>query len=117
MSEQRREFGINYVELGVANMAATKEFYGKAFGWSFQDWGDDYVSFAGAGVDGGFRSDAEGTIGRALIILYSANLEGALERVTAAGGAILKPIFSFPGGRRFHFADPAGNELAIWSDG
>ncbi|MBM4194484.1 MAG: VOC family protein [Gemmatimonadetes bacterium] len=113
-----RDLSINYVEFGVRDCATTKKFYGDAFGWSFQDWGDDYVSFSPgeAGLDGGFSSDDPSTIGRPLVILYSSDLEAALAKVEAAGGKILKPIFSFPGGRRFHFADPSGNELAIWSD-
>lgn len=116
MTDAPRELGINYIELSVRSTSASKQFYGDAFGWTFQDWGDEYTSFSGAAVDGGFRSDSEGTIGRPLVVLYSANLEGALAKVEKAGGRILKPIFSFPGGRRFHFADPAGNELAIWSE-
>lgn len=116
MADKPKELGINYIEFGVRSTSEAKRFYGDAFGWSFQDWGDDYASFADAAVDGGFRSDEPGTIGHPLVILYSGNLEAALEKVKKAGGTILKPIFSFPGGRRFHFADPAGNELAIWSD-
>lgn len=116
MAGTPKELGINYIEFGVRNIAETKRFYGDAFGWTFQDWGDDYASFSEAGVDGGFRSDDASTIGRPLVILYSVDIEGALRRVEKAGGKLVKPIFSFPGGRRFHFADPAGNELAIWSD-
>ena len=112
----RTDFTINYVEFGVKAIAETKRFYGEAFGWQFQDWGGDYASFEGAGVDGGFRADDHTTITHPLVILFASDLESALARVEKAGGRILKPIFSFPGGRRFHFADPAGNELAIWSD-
>ena len=116
MSARPKELGINYIEFGVANMADTKRFYGEAFGWAFQDYGPTYASFSNAGIDGGFDADGKETIGRPLVILYSEDLDGAVMRVVTAGGRIVKPIFSFPGGRRFHFADPAGNELAIWSD-
>ena len=110
------ELQVNYIEFGVKAIPATKRFYGDAFGWKFQDWGDDYASFSEAGIDGGFRSDDTSTITHPLVILYSAKLEAAVARVEKAGGKIVKPIFSFPGGRRFHFTDPSGNELAVWSD-
>ena len=109
---------INYIELPVADMAASKAFYGTAFGWRFVDYGPDYAAFEGAGIDGGLdagpgrKPAADG----ALVVLYAPDLEAALEAVQAAGGTITKPVFAFPGGRRFHFADPGGNELAIWSD-
>ena len=107
---------INYIELKARDLEAVKEFYGKAFGWTFTDYGPDYVAFADAGLDGGFeRSDAPVTNG-ALVILYHDNLEAAKEEVIRSGGKISADIFSFPGGRRFHFIDPAGNELAVWSD-
>lgn len=111
----RAEGAIDYVELPGKDMAAMKAFYGGAFGWSFTDYGPTYASFGGAGVDGGF--DIENKALKApLVVLYSFDLEAALARVEAAGGAIVVPIFAFPGGRRFHFRDPAGNELAIWTD-
>ena len=116
MAAERHELGINYIEFGVRDTAATKQFYGDAFGWTFTDYGPTYAAFADAGVDGGFDADAPLAIGRPLVILYSAALEEAVKRVERAGGTIVKPIYSFPGGRRFHFCDPAGNELAIWSD-
>lgn len=116
MATRRKEFGINYVELGAANVAGAKKFYGEAFGWEFQDYGPDYASFTNAAVDGGFNADDKDMVGRPLIILYSGDLEDAVRRVENAGGKVVKPVFSFPGGRRFHFTDPAGNELAIWSD-
>jgi predicted enzyme related to lactoylglutathione lyase len=109
-------FTINYVEFGAKAIPKTKRFDAEAFGWQFQDWGSDYASYEGAGVDGGFRSDDPSTITHPLVILYAGDLEAALARVEKAGGKVLKPIFSFPGGRRFHFADSAGNELAIWSN-
>jgi predicted enzyme related to lactoylglutathione lyase len=108
---------IDYIELAVTDLDAAKAFYATAFGWSFNDYGPDYAGIKGdSGEVGGLRPDSEVRAGGALVILYSNDLEASVEAVTAAGGTILKPIYSFPGGRRFHFADPAGNELAVWSD-
>jgi len=115
MTASLPEMGIHYVELGVQGIPETKRFYGEAFGWEFTDYGPTYSSFSSTGLDGGFDADNK-LIGKPLVILYSAKLEEAQTRVEKAGGKIVKPIFSFPGGRRFHFADPSGNELAIWSD-
>ena len=109
---------INYIELPLADPAETKAFYAKAFGWEFTDWGPDYLSFAGAGIDGGFNGEASASkqgVG-VLVILYADDLEGTLDTVKEAGGEITKLIYSFPGGRRFHFLDPNGNELAVWSE-
>lgn len=109
---------INYIELPATDLTATKEFYGKVFGWTFTDWGPEYVSFAGAGIDGGFRTDGQVASEKAgvLPVIYSQNLEATRDAIVAAGGQIIQPIFSFPGGRRFHFVDPNGNELAVWSE-
>jgi predicted enzyme related to lactoylglutathione lyase len=114
---QRPDYSINYIELHVNAVPKAKQFYGDAFGWTFQDWGPEYASFEKAGLDGGMSSGETSASGAPLVILYASKLEEAQQRVEKAGGKIVKPIFSFPGGRRFHFADPAGNELAIWSDG
>ncbi|KAB2727322.1 VOC family protein [Ochrobactrum sp. MH181795] len=107
---------LDYLEIPAANgsLDATKSFYARAFGWSFTDYGPTYSAFS-EGLDGGFDADGQATA-KPLPVLYAARLEDALEAVTDAGGTIVKPIFSFPGGRRFHFTDPAGNELAVWSD-
>ncbi len=110
---------INYVEFPARDIEATKTFFTAVFGWSFNDYGPEYTSFSDQGINGGFyRSDSASSTetGGALIVLYSDTLEDVQERVERAGGSILKPIFSFPGGRRFHFAEPSGNELAVWSD-
>jgi predicted enzyme related to lactoylglutathione lyase len=104
------------VELSATDIPATKAFYSKAFGWTFTDWGPDYVSFENSGLGGGFRKEETNRAGGPLVILYSTALEETQRIVEAAGGRIAKPIFSFPGGRRFHFLDPNGNELAVWSD-
>jgi len=110
---------INYVEFPARDIEATKIFFTAVFGWNFNDYGPEYTAFANQGINGGFyRSDGASSTetGGALIVLYSDTLEEVQERVERAGGSILKPIFSFPGGRRFHFVEPSGNELAVWSD-
>ena len=110
---------INYVEFPARDIEATKTFFTTVFGWGFTDYGPEYASFKDQGINGGFyKSDSTSSTGTggALIVLYSDTLEDVQKRVEQAGGSILKPIFSFPGGRRFHFAEPSGNELAVWSD-
>ncbi len=110
---------LNYVEYPARDLEATKRFFTAAFGWSFTDYGPDYTAFSGYGLDGGFyRSElaSHTDSGSALVIFYSARLEETLAAVTSAGGKIIKPIFSFPGGRRFHFLEPSGNEFAAWSE-
>jgi len=106
---------IDYLELHGGDLPASKEFYRAAFGWSFVDYGPDYAAFEGAGIDGGLVASAsEGQ--PPLVILKAADLEDALSRVEAAGGTVVQPIFEFPGGRRFHFRDPAGNVLGVWAE-
>jgi len=110
---------INYVEFPAKDLGATKSFFTAVFGWTFVDYGPDYTAFPNAGLDGGFyRSGLNASTGNgsALVVLYSADLEQTRANIEAAGGVIVKPAFSFPGGRRFHFSDPNGNELAVWSD-
>lgn len=105
---------IDYVEFAGKDLSATKAFYTEAFGWKFVDYGPEYTAFEKVGIDGGFQAQAP--TAKPLVILYSNDLESSVEAVKAAGGTISQPIFTFPGGRRFHFADPAGNELAVWSE-
>jgi len=110
---------INYVEFPAKNIEATKAFFTAVFGWSLVDYGPDYTAFSDEGVDGGFyRSDLSVSTenGSALVVFYSNDLEQTQAKIENGGGSIVKPIFSFPGGRRFHFADPNGNEYAAWSD-
>ena len=110
---------INYVEFPAARLERTKAFFEEVFGWEFEDFGPDYCAFAGQGLDGGFyRSELYSSTrnGAALIVFYSEDLEATQARIEAAGGRIEKPIFAFPGGRRFHFSEPCGNEFAVWSD-
>lgn len=109
---------LDYVEYPSRDLAGTKRFFGQAFSWTFEDYGPDYVSFAGQGLDGGFFRSAEVArpeAGGALLVFYSDDLEATLAKVEAAGGVVVKPVFGFPGGRRFHFTEPGGNELAVWS--
>ncbi len=110
---------LSYVEFPASDLAATKRFFEAVFGWTFQDYGPDYTSFSNQGLDGGFfKSElcARTDTGSALLVFYSADLEKTLGNVVAAGGTIVREIFSFPGGRRFHFVEPSGNEFAVWSD-
>ena len=107
---------IDYVELPSQDLTGSKAFYASAFGWSFQDFGPSYAGFVDAGLDGGIAADEAQAAPVPLVILESDDLEGALARVEAAGGTITAPIFAFPGGRRFHFRDPAGNELGVWAE-
>ena len=110
---------INYVEFPAKDLERTKLFFEVAFGWSFVDYGPDYTAFSDQGLDGGFfRSDRAATSesGSALIVFFSDNLEDTQATVEKAGGRIVKPIFSFPDGRRFHFLEPSGNEFAVWGE-
>jgi predicted enzyme related to lactoylglutathione lyase len=110
---------IDYVEFPAKDIEATKSFFKMVFDWSFEDYGPDYAAFSNEGIDGGFyKSDLTASTqnGSALIVLYSKELEKTLSKIMEAGGEIIRPIFSFPGGRRFHFSDPNGNEFAVWSD-
>lgn len=107
---------IDYVELPTLDLETAKTFYGNAFGWTFIDYGPQYVAFESGKLSGGFAKTESISKGGVLVILYTDNLEDTLHAVQTHGGKIIQEIFPFPGGRRFHFADPSGNELAIWSD-
>lgn len=108
---------IDYIELTVTDLAVAKRFYGAAFGWRFADYGPEYAGIQGeAREQGGLRQASTVAAGGPLVILYSRDLDASLQSVRAAGGRIVQEPFSFPGGRRFQFADPSGNELAVWSE-
>ena len=107
---------IDYIELGATDVAAARRFYESAFGWKFTDYGPDYTSFEDGRLTGGIRQQDVVARGGPLVIMFAMDLADAERRVVEAGGRVVKPVFSFPGGRRFHFADPSGNELAVWSD-
>lgn len=110
---------ISYVEFPTRSIKTVKTFFNTVFGWEFIDYGADYSAFYNAGLHGGFYLSEKQNCaedGGALIVLYSTHLEDTRLKIENAGGLINKPIFSFPGGRRFHFLDPTGNEYAVWSD-
>lgn len=110
---------INYIEFPARDFDVVEAFYGSAFGWTFTDYGEDYRAFNDGQLDGGFyKSDSASTTinGSALVVLFAEDLERVRDRVADSGGKIARDIFAFPGGRRFHFTDPNGNELAVWSD-
>jgi predicted enzyme related to lactoylglutathione lyase len=113
----RKTGKLDYLELSAtgATLDGVKAFYAAAFAWSFTDYGPTYSAFD-EGLEGGFQADADEAAGRPLPVLFSEDIEETLAAVEAAGGKIVKPVFAFPGGRRFHFTDPAGNELAVWSE-
>ena len=113
----REDGKIDYIEFPGGDLPATKGFYASAFGWTFTDYGPSYVAFDNGGVDGGINADPRDRAAAPLVILFATDLEAMEAKVEAAGGTISRPIFSFPGGRRFHFRDPSGNELAVFSDG
>jgi len=110
---------LNYVEFSARDIQATKAFFNTAFGWTFEDFGPEYTAFSGEGLDGGFFKSDQSSLksnGAALLVFYSNNLEATLSKVEQSGGEVNKPIFLFPGGRRFHFLEPSGNEFAVWSN-
>jgi hypothetical protein len=107
---------IDYIELPATDVAATKAFYAGVFGWKFTDYGPDYTSFEDGRLNGGFHRVDAVTAGGPLVVIFAMDLADVERRVAEAGGRVVKPVFSFPGGRRFHFTDPSGNELAVWSD-
>jgi len=116
MEYSHQDRRVDYIEFNVADIARSKAFYGMAFAWTFTDYGPDYCEFSDGRMKGGF--DATGPVrpGGPLVVLYGSDLAEISGRIEAAGGKIVKPIFEFPGGRRFHFTDPDGYELAVWSE-
>jgi uncharacterized protein len=110
---------INYVEFPAQYMTKTKAFFSAAFGWSFTDYGPEYAAFGNQGIEGGFYLSSKKSTtdnGAALVVFYSNELEKTMSRIEMYGGTIVKPIYEFPGGRRFHFTEPSGNEFAVWAD-
>ena len=113
MSAENR---IDYVEIPVTDLNRAREFFSALFGWTFQEWGDDYMSFSDGRLEGGFRRSPEAAPKTGvLVVFYSTDLDRDVRRVQELGATISEPIFSFPGGRRFHFVDPVGTEFAIWA--
>lgn len=107
---------IEFPAMSSEGIESAKAFYAETFGWTFKDWGTEYADTSSSGVGSGFNADLANRPNQPLAVIYTPELEATLGKVNAAGGIITKDIFSFPGGRRFHFIDPAGNELAAWSD-
>ena len=116
MNANSNDGRMDYIEFPATDIPKTKAFYTKVFGWKFTDYGPDYTSFEDGRLSGGFRKEIAVAPGGPLVVLYASDLAGMESKVRAAGGKIVKDAFSFPGGRRFHFADPSGNELAVWSE-
>lgn len=112
-----RHHAIDYIEFGVTDIATAKKFYASAFGWRFTDYGPAYCGIVGEGRElGGLRQVDAVRPGGPLVVLYSDDLDATLREVVAAGGTIVRGPFEFPGGRRFEFTDPSGNELGVWSE-
>lgn len=110
---------LDYVEFPACNLVQTKAFFSAAFGWTFEDFGPEYTAFSGQGLDGGFFNApqcSQTSNGAALLVFYSVQIKTTLAEVEQAGGTIVKPIFEFPGGRRFQLTEPSGNEFAVWTD-
>src|ERR1051326_7427928 len=116
MAQSEHDKRIDYIEFNATDIAKTKQFYAAPFGWKCEDYGPDYTSFMDGRLAGGFGKGQTTRGAGALVVLYAAQLEAMEKKVREAGGKITKAIFSFPGGRRFHFTDPSGNELAVWSE-
>jgi len=107
---------VNYIEFTAVDLEKIKTFYSNTFGWVFTDYGPNYVSFSNSGIEGGFEKVENTVKNGVLVVLYHENLESIHDLIINFKGQIVKNTFSFPGGRRFHFTDPSGNELAVWSD-
>lgn len=107
---------INYIEFKAKDIEEIKEFYTKCFQWTFTDYGPTYAAFSNSGLEGGFEKTEDEIVNGALVVLYNNNLDTVKNIILQSNGQISKDIFTFPGGRRFHFVDPSGNELAVWSD-
>ena len=107
---------MDYIEFRTTDIEATKRFYSDIFGWEFKDYGPTYTSFTDGRMGGGFEASPSVAPGGPLVVLYSTDLEAIEAAIVAGGGRVVRDTFEFPGGRRFHFTDPSGNELAVWSD-
>ena len=116
MNQSSQQTRINYVEFPVRDIEKSKSFYGTAFNWTFTDYGPNYCEFNDGQMKGGFELSEEVHPGQPLVVLYSDDLERTQTNITNAGGTIVREIFDFPGGCRFHFTDPDGYELAVWTE-
>jgi predicted enzyme related to lactoylglutathione lyase len=116
MSQAEQDRRIDYLEFPATDIEATKAFYSAVFGWKFTDYGPHYTSFHDGRMGGGFDQGARVVGGGVLIVIYARELDAVKSRIAEHGGRIIRDTYEFPGGRRFHFADPNGNELAVWSE-
>ena len=116
MGQEEHDKRVDYIEYAAADLEAIKTFYGDVFGWSFEDYGPDYTAFDDGRLTGGFWRGDQPSTGLPLVVMYAVDLESVQKAIVSAGGTVVKETFSFPGGRRFHFADPSGNILAVWTD-
>lgn len=116
MTQAAQDRRIDYIEFPVTDLAAAQRFYGAVFAWKFEDYGPEYASFHDGRLSGGFRLEAAIARGGPLVVLYATDLAGVEAQVKRSGGRIVRETFAFPGGRGFHFTDPSGNELAVWTD-
>ncbi|CAN5507754.1 VOC family protein [soil metagenome] len=116
MKNAENDRRIDYIEFNVSDIERSKRFYGQAFGWSFTDYGPEYCAFDDGRMSGGFAIGEASGSGGPLVILYANDLADTQQRVEEAGGSILKPAYDFPGGSRFHFTDPDGYQLAVWTE-
>ena len=119
MNPKNKNSKINYVEFPINDkkkFQKAKLFYSSVFKWNYKDWGDDYSDTQDSGVSSGINADSSHNTENLLVVIYVENIKEIKENVKKSGGKIIKDIFSFPGGKRFHFTDPGGNELAVWSD-
>ena len=115
MSTQGKDRQIDNIEFNVSDIARSKAFYGGAFGWTFVDYGPTYTEFSDGRLTGGFTTGEPVRPGGPLVILYADDLDATQQRLKTLGAVITRETFSFPGGRRFHFTDPDGYELAVWN--
>jgi len=116
MNQEHHDRRIDYIEYPVPDVSAAKRFYSEVFGWEFTDYGPDYTCFSDGRLSGGFATSPEVVVGGPLVVLYALDLSGIKETILDNGGTVVKETYEFPGGRRFHFRDPSGHELAVWSD-
>ncbi|HYT99077.1 MAG TPA: VOC family protein [Gemmatimonadales bacterium] len=116
MTQADHDRQVDYIEFGATDIGRTKQFYQQVFGWRFEDYGPDYTSFQDGRLSGGFTKDAPVRPANPLVVIYAARLEDVEAKLKQAGGKIVRTTYAFPGGRRFHFTDPSGNELAVWTD-
>ena len=116
MAQTDHDLRVDYVEFGATDIRGTRRFYERVFGWQFEDYGPDYTSFRDGRLSGGFTRDAPVRPANPLIVIYAARPEEVEAKIRSEGGRIVRRAYEFPGGRRFHFTDPSGNELAVWTE-